>query len=102
MSLSETAAKAKQYGLSYGQYCLRKEMGTLPPEPKSAESEPENPPKKIYVAGEFKWTKEITEQVMRLYREGNPPRVIAQITGIPRKKIGGRICYLKRRYGKHI
>lgn len=96
MSLAETAAKAKAYGMSYGEYYMRVEMGTLPSQPKY-EVEPSAPEVRYCgTSGLIKWTPELTAHVWSMYTSGVKPEEISKRTGIPVNKVRSKLGEIKR------
>lgn len=94
MSLSESAAMAKVYGMSYGQYCLAVELGTLPESPKH-EVTPPAPEVRRTARGAVKWSKELMDYIWSMHTSGMKPEEISRRIGIEIKKIYNRISILK-------
>lgn len=95
MSLSESAAMAKAYGMTYGQYCLAKELGTLPNTPKH-EVIPSAPEVRRTASGAVKWSKELVDYIWSMYTSGMKPEEIGRRTGIRSDKIRQKLKYIKR------
>ncbi len=101
MSIAQTAAMARAYGMSYGEYCMRVEMGTLPPAPKY-EVEPSAPEVRRTASGAIKWSQELTDYIMSMHTSGMKPEEISRKTNIPSERIRSRIKYVKKSDGKYI
>ena len=101
MSISRTAAMAKAYGMTYGEYCMRVEMGTLPPTPKYEVEQP-MPEVRRTASGAIKWSKELTDYVMEKHTRGMKFEEISRKVSISPESIRSRVKYVKRSHGKHV
>ena len=100
MSISDTNAKARAAGMTYGQYCDARDRGLLSDDTEEKDTPALSPAPAVHsVQKKIKWTVELKNDLRRLCEDGLSLEEISERLGIDQSKIRTQLGHMKYREG---